>query len=113
MLPPICRQPEDGVDRLFGFEGLTIIDYVNDTYKKEAYMRKYTLSIFSITRAKSWLNSSINSLTLPVYTKKTGGPKKFRRKEASKERSSSQAKSGRKSSRNTTFAESNADEPGW
>ncbi|KAL2491112.1 zinc finger protein [Abeliophyllum distichum] len=83
------------------------MDYV-DIYKNEAYIRTYTPSISSTTGPKSWPNTGLNPLTPPLYTKKIGRPKKSRRKEANEEVSSSQAKSARKSSRNTTSVESNA-----
>ncbi|KAL2475820.1 Uncharacterized protein Adt_36556 [Abeliophyllum distichum] len=68
--------------------GMTMMDYVDDIYKRDAYRRTYTPSISPITGPQAWPNPGLNPLTPPFYTKKAGRPKKSRRKEAGEQNTS-------------------------
>ncbi|XP_022851924.1 uncharacterized protein LOC111373600 [Olea europaea var. sylvestris] len=61
--------------------GLNMMEFVDDIYKKVAYMRTYTPSISPITGPSAWPTPCLNPLNPPVYTKRAGKPKKNRRKE--------------------------------
>lgn len=51
------------------------MDYVDDIYKKEAYLRTYTPLIFPVTSLESWSNPGLDPLIPPVYTQKVGRSK--------------------------------------
>ncbi|XP_022854823.1 uncharacterized protein LOC111376128 [Olea europaea var. sylvestris] len=58
--------------------GLNVLEFVDDIYKKDAYMRTYTPSISPITGPDAWPTPGLNPLTPPVYTKRPRRPKKNR-----------------------------------
>ncbi|XP_022895249.1 uncharacterized protein LOC111409429 [Olea europaea var. sylvestris] len=96
---PCCHAISSIVSR-----GLNVMEFVDDIYKKEAYLATYTPSISPITGPDSWPNLGLKPLDPPLYTKRAGRPRKSRRKEPN-EASSSQAKRFRKSSRNVNTSE--------
>ncbi|XP_022850584.1 uncharacterized protein LOC111372463 [Olea europaea var. sylvestris] len=86
--------------------GLNVSEFVDDIYKKDAYMRTYTPSISPITGPDAWPTPGLNPLTPPVYTKRPGRPKKNRRKELNEVASSSQPKRSSQSKRNANTSQS-------
>ncbi|XP_022851566.1 uncharacterized protein LOC111373289 [Olea europaea var. sylvestris] len=86
--------------------GLNVLEFVDDIYKKDAYMRTYTPSISPITGSDAWPTPGLNPLTPPVYTKRPGRPKKNRRKEPNEVASSSQLKRSSQSKRNANTSQS-------
>ncbi|XP_022873323.1 uncharacterized protein LOC111392259 [Olea europaea var. sylvestris] len=61
-------------------KGLNVMEFMDDIYKNDAYMRTYTPSISPITGPNAWPTPSLNPLNPPVYTKRARRPKKNSRK---------------------------------
>ncbi|XP_022858231.1 uncharacterized protein LOC111379130 [Olea europaea var. sylvestris] len=89
--------------------GLNVLEFVDDIYKKDAYMRTYTPSISPITGPDAWPTPGLNPLTPPVYTKRPRRPKKNRRKEVNEVASSSQPKRSSQSKRNANTSQSTSE----